>query len=104
MVLAPDEQTNTFMFLSGTIIAVTVFWRRPYASRICSIFTLCLESNALEKSTNNCVVSRFYCLYSDYLVDSQNLRSWGSISLKTMLIFKKIFLDFRLDRDEKYGI
>ena len=33
-------------------MAVTVSLGRPYACSICSIFLLCMESKALEKSTN----------------------------------------------------
>ena len=38
---------------------LTVSLGRPYASRIYSIFALCMELNTLEKSTNNNVASRF---------------------------------------------
>ena len=33
---------------------------RPYVRSICSIFPLCMESNALEKSTNKKDASRFF--------------------------------------------
>ena len=36
------------------------FFGRPYASRICSIFPLCMESKALVKSTNSNVAWRFF--------------------------------------------
>ena len=45
--------------LSFLCIAVTVSLWRPYAYSICSMFPLCMESNASEKSTNN-VASRFF--------------------------------------------
>ena len=35
------------------------FLRKPYVSSICSIFSLCMELDALEKSTNNSVALRF---------------------------------------------
>ena len=39
------------------IMAATVSFGRPWASSIYSIFPLCMESNALEKSINNIVAS-----------------------------------------------
>ena len=36
------------------VIAATVSFGRPYASRICSIFPLWMESKALVKSTRHC--------------------------------------------------
>ena len=75
------------------IIAITVSLRL-YARSICSIVPLCIESNALEKSTINCAASRFFGTYSfDDSMDSQNVRSCGSISPKTVLIFLKNFLN-----------
>ena len=41
-------------------MAATVSLGRPQASSICSIFPLCMESKALEKSTNNIVASSFF--------------------------------------------
>ena len=41
-------------------MAATVSLGGPYAIIICFIFPLCMESNALEKSTNNIVSSRFF--------------------------------------------
>ena len=41
-------------------MAVMVSFGRPYASRICSIFPLCMESKAFVKSTNNIVACRFF--------------------------------------------
>ena len=54
------EWTISFVFLLSIIIAVTVSLERPYARSICPIFLLCIESNALEKSTYNSVASRFF--------------------------------------------
>ena len=42
------------------VIAALVSFGRPYASRICSIFPLCMESKALVKSTNSNVARRFF--------------------------------------------
>ena len=59
-----------------------------------------------KKSMNNSVASRFFCTYSfDDLTDSQNLWSYGLISLKTVPIFLKIFfIEFRFDTVEKQSI
>ncbi len=43
-------------------MAATVSFGSPGARSICSIFPLCIESNALEKSTNNIVASSFFAL------------------------------------------
>ena len=48
------RQTFTFVFLQSITMAVTVSFGKPKARSICSIFSLCMESNALEKSTNKC--------------------------------------------------
>ena len=48
-------------------MAATVSFGRPYASRIYSIFPLCMESKAFVK-TNNIVAYRFFaCKYSRIL-------------------------------------
>ena len=57
------EQTFTFVFLYSIIMAATVSLGR----NICSIFLLCMETNALEKSTNNCVAARFFVLFFCFL-------------------------------------
>ena len=49
----------TFVFLYILIRAATVSLGRFLAISICSIFPLCMESNALEKSTNNIVAFKF---------------------------------------------
>ena len=50
------------------------------------------------------VLSQDYTLYSfDDLSDSRNLSWCGGITLKTVLIFPKNFLDFGLDTIEKQG-
>ena len=54
------ERTFTLVFLQRIVIAATVSFGRPYASRICSIFLLCMESKALVKSTNSNVACRFF--------------------------------------------
>ena len=48
-------------------MSATVSFDRPYASRICSNFPLCMESKALVKSTNNIVACRFFVRTSSIL-------------------------------------
>ena len=83
---------------------VTVSLGRTYVSGICSIFPLSMESNVLEKSSDN-KVAEIFCMYSfDDLMDNENLWSYVSISWKAVLIFPKNFLVFRLDMIKKRGI
>ena len=58
--LQSGEWNIAFMFLLGIIIAVTISLGTPYACSIYSIFALLMESNTLEKSTNNIVALRFF--------------------------------------------
>ena len=53
------ERTFTFVFLYSFIMAATVSLGRSYARGICSIFSLCMESNASEKSTSKCRLKVF---------------------------------------------
>ena len=47
-----------------------------------------------SKNLQSVVLPQVFCTYSfDNLIDSQNLRSRGSISLKNILIFPKNFLE-----------
>ena len=74
------EWTFTIVFLLSIIMAVIVYLGRPYASCICFIFPLCMESSAFEKSTNKCRLECF-CANSFYdLMDSQNLVLWTAFS------------------------
>ena len=92
-------------FLWSIFIAITVSLGRAYANSISSIFSLCIESNAFEKSESNSVASKKFCSYSfDDLTNSQNLSCCGSIPPKTVLIFLKIFLNFKFDTVEKQSI
>ena len=77
-------------------MVVTVSLGRPYARIICSIFPLCMESNALEKSTNNSVASRVF-LRNLLKFDgwSKCVISWINYS-ENHLVFLKNFLNFRL--------
>ena len=55
------EWTIASIFLKSSIIEVTIsLLRGPNGSSICSIFSLCMASNTLEKSMNNSVASRFF--------------------------------------------
>ena len=54
------ERTFTLVFLQRIVIAATVSLGRPFASRICSIFPLWMESKALLKSTNSNVPGMFF--------------------------------------------
>ena len=58
--LLSEELTIDFLFGSNVIIAVKVSFTTHYAGSIYFIFLLCMESNALEKSSNKCVTSRFF--------------------------------------------
>ena len=55
----------------------------PYASRICSIFPLCMESKALVKSTISNVACRFFAFKDS--TDGQYLLGHGSISSEAIL-------------------
>ena len=52
------ERTFTLVFQKRIIMAATVSFGMPYASRIFSIFPLCMEWKALVKSTNSIVACR----------------------------------------------
>ena len=51
-----------------------------------------MESKVFVKSTNKYVASKFFCTY--FFDDLMNMRSYGSISTKSVLNFPKIFFDF----------
>ena len=86
-------------------MTVTVSLGRLYARSISSIFLLCMESNALEKSTNNSVAWRFFCTISfDDSTDYHDLRCCRQLSPKTVLIFPKNFLNLWFDAIEKQSI
>ena len=44
-------------------MAVRVSLGRPHTSSLCFIFSLSMESNALEKSTNKSVASSFFLFF-----------------------------------------
>ena len=80
------ERTFTFMFLYSIIMQLR---------SICSIFPLCMESNALEKWTNYIVASRVFELTSSRIL-------WwrGLISLKAISFLPKCFLNFLRERED----
>ena len=66
---------------------------------------LCVRNKILQRNLQKSVASRFFCMHSfDDSMNIQNLRSWGSISSKTVPIFPKDFLNFSLDTIEKKGM
>ena len=79
------------------------FLGRPYANSTCSIFSLCMESNALENSLNHSVASRlFACTLS---MIQQVVRICDIVDpFFQMQIFTKNFLTFWSDMIEKWGI
>ena len=104
LVLLSGEQTIAFAFLLSIIIAVTISLLRTCIRSIYSIFLLWMESNPLEKSMNNSVVLRFFACTPLMIWWIVRIWSCESISVKTVLIFPKNFLDFKFDMIEKNGI
>ena len=70
------------------------------ASRICSIFTLCMESKAFVKSTNNIVASRFFARTPSRILRIVNIREVVDLFLRKpfwfFLIIWSIFGSMRL--------
>ena len=58
--LHPGSGLLLSCFLYSIIMAAMVSLGRPWASSICSIFPLYMESKALEKLKNNIIASRFF--------------------------------------------
>ena len=76
--------------------------RRPYANSICSIFPLCMESNAQEKSMNSRVVLRSFAgilLMIQWIVQIYEVME--QFFFKSHSDFPKIFLNFRSHMIEK---
>ena len=87
------EWTFTLVFLLSIIIAVMGFFDGSNTSSLWSIFSLYIELNASEKSTNRCVALRFVHKHQKNLADCQN--SWCVlISTKAILVFPKDFCNF----------
>ena len=75
------ERNIPFLFLFRIIIVET------YAISDTSGLNLFIKSNALEKSTNNNIASRFFYTYSfDDVTDILNLWNNGLISTKVIII------------------
>ena len=64
-------------------MAATVSFGRPYASRICSIFPLCLESKTFVKSTNNIVDCRFFVRTPSKILQIVNICDVVDLFLQT---------------------
>ena len=91
-------------FLLSIIISVMVSLGRPYVKYLLH-FSLNVWNQMLWRNLWKIVLPWDLCTYSfDDLIDCQNLWCCGSISLKTILIFHKNFLNFRLDTIEKQDI
>ena len=54
-----ELEINT-VFIYSIIMAASVSLGKPLGSIICSIFPLCMESNALAKSSNIIIASRIF--------------------------------------------
>ena len=90
-----EERTFTFVSLYYIIMAATISLGRPWAGSIYSILPQFMESEALEKSTNNIVESRFFYTHTvKNWTDSQNLWRRGSISPNAILVHPKYLLNF----------
>ena len=57
--MSPSGKQILLSCFYSIIIAATVSLGRPYAISICTMFPLCMGTNALEKSTNTIVASMF---------------------------------------------
>ena len=66
-------------------MAAMVSFGRPYASRICSIFPLCMESKAFVKSTNNIVACGFFARTPSRILRMVNICEFID------LFFRKLF-------------
>ena len=87
--------------LKKLVSAVSVSSERPYANSISSV----LGIKGLGEIYVQLCCLEIFCEYSfDELMDSQNLWIFGSVSLKTVLIFLQNFLNFKLNMSEKQGI
>ena len=93
------ELTTTFLFFVMYHHSGSSLFAGKYARSICSIFSLCMESNAFE-----CCLKIFYTYSFNDWTNSQSLRSWELISPNAVLIFPKKFHKFRSDSNEKQDI
>ena len=88
------------LYFISIIIAVTVSLGIPYAISTYSLFSLCMESNGFEKSTNDSVASRFF---------ARTPSTSYPESVKLLIDFpenisEKNFFDFSLDSMKKQSI
>ena len=63
-------------------MAATISFGRPYASGICSIFSLGMESKAFVKSTNNIVTCRFFAFTPSRVLWIVNICEVVDLSLR----------------------
>ena len=101
-------------------MGATVSFGRPYASRICSIFTLCMESKSFVKSTNNIVACRFFartpsiilrivnicevmdlCLRKPFWFFLRMLSILGSMRLRSRALYVLAAIDVNVIREGK---
>ena len=68
-------------------MAATVSFGRLYASRICSIFHLYMESKAFIKSTNNIVACRFFARTSSRILRIVNIDIYIYIYIYIFIYF-----------------
>ena len=91
---------GTIVFI---IIAVTVSLGKPYAISICSIFSLCMESINVGKSTGSSVASRIFARTHSMIRRIVRLQKAVDRFLqKQFWFFLKNFFDFRLDTVEQH--
>ena len=80
--LRPVNVLALWCFCKELLLLLRFFFGRPYASRICSIFPLCMESKALVKSTNSNVACRFFVRTPSRIVRMVNIREVVDLFLR----------------------
>ena len=92
LLLHPVSGLLLLCFLYCIIIAQTVSLGKPSSRSTCSIFSLCMESNAWEKSINNSDASRISARTTSRIRRIVNIWFRGSISPKAILVLPKYFI------------
>ena len=85
-------------------MAATVSFGRPYASRICSIFPLWMESKALVKTTNSIVTNKFFARMPSRILRMVNICEvvdlfprkpfWFSLRMLSIFVLPKNVVNF----------
>ena len=76
-------------------MAAPVSFGRPSVRSICSIFPLCMESNTVEKLTNNIVASKFFACTCSRIRRIVKICYVVDLFLqKAILVLPKYFLNF----------